>query len=91
MPDCYHRASGIWCDGYSDSGRRAGNAASTAFEIGQMVGRQLPFTTIIVLFDHGDYGRLAVMLKPGLVVVGGGRVVGISLNTSALLYWGRNC
>ncbi|STU87726.1 L-lactate permease [Klebsiella pneumoniae] len=31
-----------------------------SFAIGQMVGRQLPFLTIIVLFlDHGDYGRLA--------------------------------
>ncbi len=72
-----------------------------SFEIGQMVGRQLPFMTIIVLFwimaimDHGDSGswRLwtagAVSKRRGLRSwLRAGRLP--LLNTSALTLLGRN-
>ena len=50
LSDRQHRAGRFWRDGHSDSGRRTQVTGLDSFEIGQMVGRQLPFLTIIVLF-----------------------------------------
>lgn len=62
-----------------------------SFEIGQMVGRQLPFMTIIVLFwimaiMDGWRGIKETRLRSWLRA---GRLP--SLNTSALTLLGRNC
>ena len=63
-----------------------------SFEIGQMVGRQLPFMTDYrAVLDHGDYGRLARYQGDVACGRGCGRLSLPSLSTLALTSLGRSC
>ena len=86
MPDCEYRPGGVWRNGIPIlvAGQVTG---LDSFEIGQMVGRQLPFLTIIVLFwimAIMDGWRGVKETWPAVMVAGGSFAIAQYLSSNFL-------